>query len=203
MYCDEALKLIKELKRHPDNLPVSYNSEQVAATQLEIKHLFSKYQSIHAAHQHNPDAPPPPTDIAMERIASAAIQRNIRCLMTYHQHRLRHLTRLAMNTRADGAGRKPPPIHVRDKLSSHEIVFYKEYMKLLHGYKVKFDDFVDITGNLVPPTSTFIQVRACRDLDFETEDGRRIKLFKGHLDFVRRSDVEKYVEQGHLEHVVS
>lgn len=216
MLGDEGLKLVRELKRHQDTIG-TFNNESMGNCQREIRHLYEEYEAILArcnnSNNNNQqdenkngrgqEANVDPASYALLNVATTAIHRNIRCMMTYTHHRMLKLQSLAMHNRADGAGRKPPPKEYRADLSPQENTFYLEYCRLLHRYKVNFDDLVDITGDLtVPPTSVYVHVRALRDLDFETEDGRRKRLVKGHSDFLKRSNVEKYIEQGYLAHVV-
>ena len=201
MLADDALKLVVELKRHHDNLS-HFNTETVSNVQREIRHLFAEYQDLNAPAVETNSAQNDGTRFATLTSHIVAIQRNIRCLLSYNHHRVAKLCDVVMANRADGAGRRPPPVHIRDKLNANEHSFYSEYSKLLHRYKVNFDDLFDLTGSVLPPPqSVYIQVRALRDLDFETDDGRRIKICTGHTDFVKRCDIEKYIELGYLVHV--
>jgi hypothetical protein len=70
-------------------------------------------------------------------------------------------------------------------------------------YKSYFLDYLDISASLaVPPRSTFILVRAVKDVEFQTSDGKRHLLRQGQQDYVKRTEVEQLVEQGYLMHVV-
>lgn len=53
-------------------------------------------------------------------------------------------------------------------------------------------------GSQVPPMSLYIRVRAVKDLSFETESGT-VKIIKvGHEEHMKRSEAERYIEQGFL-----
>ena len=139
---------------------------------------------------------------AFLRIAHATIQRDRRCLLAYHHHRLLKVKQLVWDTRAEGAGNKPAPREIRDNLSPDEQLAFKQYAALVYRYKSYFDDFVDLTANSrVPPKSTLIRVRAIQDVAFVTEDGRARSLVRGQQDYLKRADVEKLIEKGYLMHV--
>ena len=58
---------------------------------------------------------------------------------------------------------------------------------------------IDITGPLTPPKDLFVDVRVLRDAgEVQTEFGS-ITLTKGSQFFVKRSDVERLVQQGYLQ----
>ena len=203
MYCDEAIKLIRELKRYQDTLP-PHNTDLVRSIQREIRHLYAETEQFMSEHAPQDDSSPPEISLSDNAFIAAitmAISRNKRCLIAYHHHRMQHLIRMVWERRAEGAGLLPPPAHIKPNLSAAEHVFYKQYTALVHRYKSQFADVLDVTSSLVPPRSALIHIRAARDLRFITESGEEKVLYKGQMEFVYRSDVEKFIEQGYLVHV--
>ena len=201
MYGDEAVKLIRELKRYQDTFP-PHNADMVQSIQREIRHLYEETTQFLAQRQNDS-----PLDAATEvtlsdtgfiAIASAAIGRNKRCLLTYHHHRMQHILRLVWSTRAEGAGNKAAPKEVRDNMSPAEQELFQRYAAILHRYKTNYQDVLDLTGSLVPPKSSYIHVRAVKDLRYITEEGTEKSMSRGQMEFVLRTDVERFIEQGYL-----
>lgn len=63
---------------------------------------------------------------------------------------------------------------------------------------------VDLLQHSKPPKSLYVEVRVLEDYgDFETEDGQVVVLAKNSTHFLERSQCEKLIRQGVLEHVVS
>ncbi|GBN49456.1 DNA replication complex GINS protein PSF1 [Araneus ventricosus] len=61
---------------------------------------------------------------------------------------------------------------------------------------------LDLFTNMQPPKSLFIQVRCLCDYgDFETSDGNTVVLTKNSTHFLQRTDCEKLIHQGVLEHI--
>jgi hypothetical protein len=127
---------------------------------------------------------------------------------------MQQIMQLVWNTRAEGAGNKPAPKHIRSYLSPQEQLFFKQYAAILYrylhiqlllyffnlSYKRYFTDFLDITSSPVPPKSTFVRVRAVKNVCFETDDGKERSLLAGQQDYLKRAEVEKLIEQGYLVH---
>lgn len=67
-------------------------------------------------------------------------------------------------------------------------------------YKSSFPD-IDLSGDLEPPTNIFIDVRVLRDGgEVQTEYGV-FNLIKDSQFYVRKSDVERLIQQGYLEEI--
>lgn len=85
-----------------------------------------------------------------------------------------------------------------DNLSHPEQEYYRQYQELLVDYKSKFSD-IDLSGDLEPPTNIFIDVRVLKDGgEVQTEYGV-FNLIKDSQFYVRKSDVERLIQQGYLE----
>ncbi|KAH8027686.1 hypothetical protein HPB51_007236 [Rhipicephalus microplus] len=62
----------------------------------------------------------------------------------------------------------------------------------------------DLSRYRSPPKSLYVQVRCLKDYgDFETEDGTRIVLARDTTHFLERSQCEKLIHQGIVEHVTT
>ncbi|KAG7664991.1 PSF1 [[Candida] subhashii] len=87
-----------------------------------------------------------------------------------------------------------------DNLSHAEQDFLKNYQDLLVDYKSNFPD-IDLSGDLEPPTNIFIDVRVLKDGgEVQTEYGC-FNLIKDSQFYVRKSDVERLIQQGYLEEI--
>lgn len=204
MYGDQALKLIRELKRFSDSL-APYNVELVQGIQRETIHLFSSAQSLLAQIQESQMSQESVEveigDTAFLAMASAAIARNKRCLLAYIRHRREKIQQLVWDLRAEGGGNRPPPAVLEACMSAEERQFFRSYSHLIWNYRLLYEDQFDLTSQLIPPRSLYVHVRATRDLEYEAEDGSVKILARGHTDFVKRASVERFIEQGYLVHV--
>ncbi|KAL3308770.1 DNA replication complex GINS protein PSF1, partial [Cichlidogyrus casuarinus] len=62
----------------------------------------------------------------------------------------------------------------------------------------------DLTQNLQPPKSLYIEARCLVDYgEFETDDGSIINLSRGSHHLLSQTDAEDLIKQGILEHVCS
>lgn len=85
-------------------------------------------------------------------------------------------------------------------LSHAEQEYYKQYQRLVMHYKSGFPD-LDLLGDLEPPTNIFIDVRVLKDGgEVQTEYGV-FNLIKDSQFYVRKSDVERLIQQGYLEEI--
>ncbi|KAK6201598.1 DNA replication complex GINS protein PSF1 [Scheffersomyces amazonensis] len=85
-----------------------------------------------------------------------------------------------------------------DNLNHAEQDYYKGYQDLILNYKSKFSD-IDLSGDLEPPTNIFIDVRVLKDAgEVQTEYGS-FNLIKDSQFYVRKSDVDRLIQQGYLE----
>ncbi|KAK6465927.1 DNA replication complex GINS protein PSF1 [Scheffersomyces coipomensis] len=85
-----------------------------------------------------------------------------------------------------------------DNLNHAEQEYLKSYQDLILNYKSKFYD-IDLSGDLEPPTNIFIDVRVLKDGgEVQTEYGS-FNLIKDSQFYVRKSDVDRLIQQGYLE----
>lgn len=89
---------------------------------------------------------------------------------------------------------------VLENLSHAEQEYYRQYQNLILDFKSSFGD-IDLSGDLQPPTDIFIDVRVLKDGgEVQTEYGV-FNLIKDSQFFVRKSDVERLIQQGYLEEI--
>lgn len=191
-----ATQLVQESRRSSatDTL-LKYNDGLVRALLREQRDLE---RLVEAAH--NPDGTPAPEII----LYIAIINRNKRCLLAYHTHRLARLK--ALFWAAGGAlhlllsTAAPGPADVRAKLSPHEVDFLRSYGESVLTFANGLD--VDLFPPVLhPPKDLHVAVRVARECGvIQTEVGA-IDFKKGHRYHVRRSDVEHLIVQGFLEEV--
>lgn len=88
-----------------------------------------------------------------------------------------------------------------NNLNHFEQDFYKNYQNLITNYKLKFGEYLDLTGDLQPPTDIFIDVRCLKDGGDVTTEYGSFNLIKDSQFYVRKSDVERLIQQGYLEEI--
>ncbi|EIN10013.1 GINS complex Psf1 component [Punctularia strigosozonata HHB-11173 SS5] len=134
-------------------------------------------------------------------IFQTAIERNKRCLLAYHQHRLDRLRDMYWS-----AGGSLPHLlssaDTRAKLSPHEVDFLKAYNASVMDFRGAFSDELDITANIMSvPKDLHVLVRVVKDCGvIQTELGA-IDFKRGQRFMVRRADIEHLIVQGYLEEV--
>ncbi|KIY72521.1 GINS complex, Psf1 component [Cylindrobasidium torrendii FP15055 ss-10] len=194
-FCDQATQLIVEAKRstQTDTL-FKYNDSLVRSVVREQRDLEKEMAPYLAV---DDESVPPPIIIYQ-----AAISRNKRCLLAYHNHRLERLKDLYW-----AVGGALPHIlsdqDIRSKLSPHEVDFLRKYNGDVMQFRSEFSYELDITAGIThPPKDIHVAVYVVRDCGvIQTEQGT-IDFRKGHRFVVRRADVEHLMVQGFLEEVV-
>ena len=88
-----------------------------------------------------------------------------------------------------------------NNLNHFEQDLYKNYQNLITNYKLKFGEYLDLTGDLQPPTDIFIDVRCLKDGGDVTTEYGSFNLIKDSQFYVRKSDVERLIQQGYLEEI--
>ncbi|KAF8003669.1 hypothetical protein HF325_001117 [Metschnikowia pulcherrima] len=87
-----------------------------------------------------------------------------------------------------------------ENLSHHEQEYLKKYQDLLLTFKSAYAD-IDISGDFEPPRDIFIDVRVLKNGgEVQTEYGV-FNLIKNSQFYVRKSDVDRLIQQGFLEEI--
>ncbi|XP_060239092.1 DNA replication complex GINS protein PSF1 isoform X1 [Meriones unguiculatus] len=129
-----------------------------------------------------------------------SLLRNRRCTIAYLYDRLLRIRALRWEYGS------VLPNALRFHMSAEEMEWFNHYKKSLATYMRSLggDEGLDITQDVKPPKSLYIEVRCLKDYgEFEVEDGTSILLKKNSQHFLPRWKCEQLIRQGVLEHVLS
>ena len=183
MLGEVALDLIRESGAQNDLGP--FNEDSAKKVLQEMKNL---YEENHREIQEKQKIS------GAIHLRHAALERNKRCLLAYVYHRANKTSQMRWEF-----GPVLPP-EIKQNLAEPERKFFQEYNKDLAGYMRNIN--LDLTTDVIPPKSLFIQVRVIKDYgEMETDDGEIILLKKNTQHFLPRSQCEQLIRQGILEHV--
>ncbi|KAF8811258.1 GINS complex, Psf1 component [Phlegmacium glaucopus] len=193
-YGELATQLILESRRstQTDTL-LKYNDSMVRSIIREQRDLEKAITALDLR-----DGQPPPPSLI---ITQTAINRNKRCLLAYHSHRVDRLRDMYW-----AVGGALPHIlsnqDIRSKLSPHEVDYLRQYNSSVMEFRSEFSHELDITASITnPPKDLHVLVRVVRDCGvIQTELGS-IDFQKGQRFMVRRADIEHLIVQGYLEEV--
>lgn len=193
-YGELATQLIIESRRstQTDTL-LKYNDPMVRSIIREQRDLEKAIATLDLR-----DGRPPPPSLL---IIQTAINRNKRCLLAYHSHRIDRLRDMYW-----AVGGALPHIlsnqDIRSKLSPHEVDYLRQYNSSVMEFRSEFSHELDITASITnPPKDLHVLVRVIRDCGvIQTELGS-IDFQKGQRFMVRRADIEHLIVQGYLEEV--
>lgn len=94
--------------------------------------------------------------------------------------------------------------NVKESLCEPEIQWFNSYNKSLAAYMRSIGEGqgIDLTCNLDPPKSLFVEVRCVEDYGkFELEDGEVVLFKKNSQHYLPRIEVESLIKQGVLERI--
>ncbi|KAI0309348.1 GINS complex Psf1 component [Amylostereum chailletii] len=196
---DLAAQLIQESRRSTltDTL-AKYNDPLVRSIIREQRALDTLINAALSA-ENDPDTFSGAAPAAL--LYQTAVQRNKRCLLAYHNHRLERLKDMYW-----AVGGALPHIlsnaDVRSRLSPHEVDFLREYNAAIMDFRSDFTAELDIAASIIhPPKDLHVLVRVVRDCGvIQTELGT-IDFQKGQRFMVRRADIEHLIVQGYLDEV--
>jgi len=194
MFGEKAYELIKEIKRSPEGQLPAYNEDLVRQVLDEMKTLFEENQKEVAASVDGEQGL-----FSGVQLRHASLERNKRCLLAYVYNRMMTLKELRWEI-----GSVLPP-NVKLNLCEKEMKWFADYNKSLARYMMSVGGVgIDLTQNMVPPKSLYIEVRCLTDYgEFETEDGTVVLLKKNSQHFLPMSHCEHLIRQGILEHVLT
>ncbi|EGV60687.1 DNA replication protein psf1 [Yamadazyma tenuis] len=217
MFGDQANKLVLDAHR-TSNLPeiTLYQSDLVDDIVKETNDLGRDVDYITEQQRTNPEGTSAEQIVALECqlfVARLSMRRNKRCLLAHQKLRADKMNEFAwLNIDPSDSNSTPQPSLTKtgalgsnyttrmilDNLSNQEQEYFKQYSQLLVDMKSKYVD-IDLSGDLEPPTSIFIDVRVLKDGgEVQTEYGV-FNLIKDSQFYVRKSDVERLIQQGYLE----
>jgi len=194
MFGEKAFELIKEIKRAPKGQVPAFNEDVVRQVFDEMRILFEENQKEVAATHGGEQGL-----FSGVQLRHASLERNKRCLLAYVYNRMMRLKELRWDIGS------VLPANVKLNLCESEIKWYSEYSKTLAKYMTSVGGVgIDLTQNVVPPRSLYIEVRCVTDYgEFETEDGTVVLLKKNSQHFLPTSQCEHLIRQGILEHVLT
>lgn len=194
MLAEKALDLLRELQRTLDGSLPPYNEDGIRQILEEMKALFEQNQKDVSA------------TVAGEnglfsgvQLRHSALERNKRCLLAYLYNRLEQIKKMRWEF-----GSVLPP-EVKFNMCEQEVQWFSKYNKMLANYmrSIGGEGGLDLTQDLKPPKTLFIEVRCLMDHgEFETQDGNILLLKKNSQHFMLRSECEHLIRQGILEHIV-
>ncbi|KFV61719.1 DNA replication complex GINS protein PSF1, partial [Dryobates pubescens] len=151
--------------------------------------------------------------IFLIRFRHCCLLRNQRCILAYLYDRLLRIRALRWECGS------VLPNTTQFHMSAEEVEWFNRYKKSLATYmrSVGGEEGLDLTQDLKPPKSLYIEVRCLRDYgEFEIDDGTTILLQPGWLPgsqgrlpcvcvqhFLPRWKCEQLIRQGVLEHILS
>uniref|UniRef100_H0YV90 DNA replication complex GINS protein PSF1 n=3 Tax=Passeroidea TaxID=175121 RepID=H0YV90_TAEGU len=138
--------------------------------------------------------------IFLIRFRHCCLLRNQRCLLAYLYDRLLRIRALRWEYGS------VLPNTIQFHMSAEEVEWFNRYKKSLATYmrSVGGEEGLDLTQDIKPPKSLYIEVRCLRDHgEFEVDDGTTILLKKNSQHFLPRWKCEQLIRQGILEHVLS
>jgi len=183
--------LLLELKRSEDKngtgLP-AYNDELVANCLQDFKLHVQALQDQVDVNQ-KPSMQVRPSIL----LQNAAIQRNKRCLLTYHRIRMQRIQTCYWQQNLD------PKV-----LCPAEMEYLQDYSDLIQRYTQATCQWDDLRAHHMPPQPfDRCQVRVMDGSQFEgpivLESGQSVVLSKGSTHYLLWSDVEEYVRNGQLQ----
>ncbi|EDW73647.1 uncharacterized protein Dwil_GK16541 [Drosophila willistoni] len=190
MFGDKAFDLLKDLERSSQTIP-AFDDDGLRQVLEEIKAIFE--ENVAQAQSQGQAS-----SYTLLHFRHAALQRNKRCLLAYLYERCRRIKALRWEF--------GPiiPDDIKQALCEPEIQFFNNYSKSLAAYMRAVGDSqgIDLTSNLRPPKSLYIEVRCIEDYGkFELDDGEVIHLKKNSQHYLPRAQVESLVRQGILQHI--
>nr|XP_061794046.1 DNA replication complex GINS protein PSF1-like [Nerophis lumbriciformis] len=195
MFGEKAVELIRELKRMNEGQLPAFNEDGVRQVLQEMEALYEHNQADvnDAKSQQRTDL------IPSVRFRHCCLLRNRRCVCTYLYDRLLRIRALRWEYGS------VLPANVRFHMSAEELQWFARYKKSLAGYmrSLGASGGLDITQEMKPPKSLYVQVRCVKDHgELEMDDGTLVLLKKNSQHFLPRWECEQLIRQGVLEHVV-
>ncbi|EMG47283.1 PSF1 DNA replication complex GINS protein PSF1 [Candida maltosa Xu316] len=227
MYGDTGNKLVLEAKRSVglNSIPI-YSSDLIKDVVREINDLNRDVEYLveeRSRIDENPNEAETRINECQLFVTHLSIRRNKRCLLAYEKLRSDKIVEFSwLNIDPTEASSSQPSSSVTrndnvnpttknitnyttsldiNNLNHFEQDFLKQYQDLIMEFKTNFED-IDLSGDLNPPTNIFIDVRVLKDGGEVTTEYGSFNLIKDSQFFVRKSDVERLIQQGYLEEIV-
>lgn len=215
MYGDLANKLMVETKRSTNlsEIPLYQHGlvkdivQEVGDLNMDVNHLNENQDDISEEDKK--------IHLCQLFTTHLSMRRNKRCLLVYEKLRAEKIDEFCWSTIdpiVSGDSRKNEPssnssrnpssgiVLISENLSHPEQDYLKQYQDLVLDFKSSFSD-MDLSVDLEPPTDIFIDVRVLKNGgEIQTEYGA-FNLIKDSQFYVRKSDVDRLIQQGYLEEI--
>ncbi|CAB1416019.1 unnamed protein product [Pleuronectes platessa] len=196
MFCEKSTELIRDLQRVHDGQLPAFSEDGLRQVLQEMECLYEQNQS---------DVNEAKSEGRAELIPSIKLRhccllRNQRCVTAYLYDRLLRIRALRWEYGS------VLPANIRFHMCAEELQWFSHYKKSLASFMRALGggEGLDITQDMKPPKSLYIEVRCLKDHgEFEIDDGTVILLKKNSQHFLPRWKCEQLIRQGVLEHVVS
>uniref|UniRef100_A0A2P2I8F2 DNA replication complex GINS protein PSF1 n=1 Tax=Hirondellea gigas TaxID=1518452 RepID=A0A2P2I8F2_9CRUS len=192
MLADKALELIRELDRTQNGQLPAFNEDIIRQVLEEINTLF----------EHNVrDINNLPTDgslVAGIHLRHAALERNKRCLLAYLYNRLERIKGMRWQLGSI------LPADVKGNMCEPELEWFKQYSASVATYMRSLGEGqgLDLTQDLKPPKSLYIEVRCLQDYgEFELDEGDVVLLSMDSTHYLPMAHCQHLIRQGVLQHV--
>ncbi|KAM4730078.1 DNA replication complex GINS protein PSF1 isoform 1-T1 [Anableps anableps] len=171
MFCEKAIELIRELHRMSDGQLPAFNEDGLRQVLQEMEALYEQNQAdvTEAKSAGRADL------IPSIKLRHCCLLRNQRCIVAYLYDRLLRIRALRWEYGS------VLPANVRFHMSAEEVQWFGQYKKSLASFmrSIGGEEGLDITQDMKPPKSLYIQVRCLKDHgEFEIDDGTVILLKK-------------------------
>uniref|UniRef100_A0A6I8NGL2 DNA replication complex GINS protein PSF1 n=1 Tax=Ornithorhynchus anatinus TaxID=9258 RepID=A0A6I8NGL2_ORNAN len=188
MFGEKAVDLIRELQRAPDGQLPAYNEDGIRQVLEEMKALYEQNQSDVNEAKSDGRSDLIPTI----KFRHCSLLRNRRCVTAYLYDRLLRIRALRWEYGSI------LPNTLRFHMSAEEMQWFNQYKKSLATYMRSLggDEGLDITQDIKPPKSLYIEVRCLKDYgEFEIDDGTSILLKKNSQHFLPRWKCEQLIRK--------
>ncbi|XP_053918181.1 DNA replication complex GINS protein PSF1 isoform X2 [Cuculus canorus] len=167
---EHAAGLVRELHRAGSGRLPPFRAEGLRQTLEEMRALYEQNQAdVSEAKAGRADL------IFLIRFRHCCLLRNQRCLLAYLYDRLLRIRALRWEYGS------VLPNTVQFHMSADEVEWFNQYKKSLATYmrSVGGEEGLDLTQDIKPPKSLYIEVRCLRDYgEFEIDDGTTVLLKK-------------------------
>uniref|UniRef100_A0AAR2J8J1 DNA replication complex GINS protein PSF1 n=1 Tax=Pygocentrus nattereri TaxID=42514 RepID=A0AAR2J8J1_PYGNA len=201
MFCEKAVELIRELHRMSDGQLPAFNEDSIRQVLEEMKALYDFIYIFDSfIISHNSATEGKSELIPTIKFRHCCLLRNQRCITAYLYDRLLRIRALRWEYGS------VLPTTIRFHMCAEELEWFNQYKKSLATYMRSLggEEGLDITQDMKPPKSLYIEVRCLKDHgEFEIDDGTVILLKKNSQHFLPRWKCEQLIRQGVLEHVIS
>ncbi|XP_058447870.1 DNA replication complex GINS protein PSF1-like [Malaya genurostris] len=194
MTSDKAFELVRELTRTTETIP-PFNDDGVRSVLEDINQIYQENYSFAVSYNQTGDRKYLPLVMYRHKL----IQRQKRCLMIYLYNRIQKLKKVRWHLGAT------LPADIKANLNEPELQWFNNYSKMLASYMMTIGDGqgLNLTNDIKPPKSLFIEVRCLTDYGkFELESGEIVLLKKNSQHYLPKLQCEALIRQGILQHIV-